>query len=76
MGEPSLPYGPQSRKRWTIDDNLRYISFLSTNIEIFQSEILRKRYKIFKKLAKHMGNKTTDQTKSHHQKMMIKYAKE
>lgn len=60
----------RSYRKWTLEDNLRYVRFLEENIDNFKSQKDRREHKVFKVLSSVMGNKTQAQCKSHHQKMM------
>lgn len=73
----SLQYEELDQKayqRWSIKDNIKYITFLKNVIQHFESEKTRRAFKVFKVLADYLGTKTQAQCKSHHQKMIKQYS--
>jgi hypothetical protein len=61
------------RVKWTSEENFNYCIFLAENLEILESEVLRKQQRVFARMAKFIGTRTTSQAKSHHQKMMKRH---
>lgn len=62
-----------SSGEWTLREIKLYHRFLSTHIPEFTDPMLRKRNKVFIKLADFIGSRTADQCRSHHQKATKKF---
>ncbi len=58
---------------WSLDENKIYLEFLIENHSDFQSEILRRKSRVFYRISKLLKKRTPDQCRSHHQKLLTKH---
>lgn len=59
--------------RWTPEEQNKYIEFMRKHYYIMRSSQLRYHHRIFNDMADYIGTRTSNQCKSHHQKMMQKF---
>jgi endo-alpha-1,4-polygalactosaminidase (GH114 family) len=58
---------------WDLMENYAYIAYLINFRHIFDSQLERKRVKVFRHLSKLIQTRNPHQIKSHHQKMMLRH---
>ena len=54
---------------WTYDETKKYAKFLRKYRSQFEDRVLRRKNKIFLRMAKFVKSRTSDQCRSHHQKV-------
>ena len=56
---------------WSLEENLKYKSFLENNLQLFQTgAAVRRLVKVNVMISQEVGTRSSDQCRSHHQKMM------
>ena len=56
---------------WALPENIRYAEFLEDNLSVFLSPVsYRRKMKPNLLMSKYVGTRSSDQCRSHHQKMM------
>ena len=59
---------------WSIKQSLKYLLFLRKNQTLFELPLkYRKTQGIMVQISRYLKSKTSDQCRSHHQKMMVRY---
>lgn len=58
--------------RWEKKEHHMYYIFLTVNEKLFEKKDLRRSDKVFKLMASYIGTRTSDQCRSHHQKIESK----
>lgn len=62
-----------STGEWTEKENQIYINFLEKHRKMFESEFLRRSTKVFRKMSSLLRRRDSEQCRSHHQKLIIKF---
>lgn len=62
-----------STGEWTQKENAIYVRFLENNLPLFESEFVRRSTKVFRKMSALLRRRDSEQCRSHHQKLAIKY---
>lgn len=57
--------------KWTGSEEMRYVNFLEKNGTLFEQQRTRKLCKVFIRMAKFIRTRTSNQCRSHHQKMTL-----
>ena len=58
---------------WDVMENYTYITYLMNFRYVFDSQLERKRVKVFQHLSHLIRTRNPHQIKSHHQKMMLRH---
>lgn len=56
--------------KWSGKEEVKYVKFLQENLEAMEDEQARKKSRIFVKMSKFMRTRSSDQCRSHHQKLI------
>ena len=64
---------PQSGKRWSQEENLKFCLFMTFFQDIFTHKKYRQCSRIFKKFSLYLGDRTPRQCRSHFQKMILRF---
>ena len=59
--------------KWGFQDSILYIRFLKNNKERLEKTKFKRKYNKFSRMSFFIGTKTSNQCRSHHQKMIQKY---
>jgi len=59
--------------KWTNQENKIYLDYLEEYFGFFKTKSLRKKYEVFSDLGKKLGNRSSKQVKTHHNKMMQRF---
>ena len=62
-----------SEGNWSMKENIFFAKFLSKNTRTILTKVVKKKQKIFLRMSEFVRTRTSDQCRSHFQKMMIKH---
>ena len=58
---------------WTFFENKKYVKFVADHLKLFSNYHERRVKKVFEKMANRISTRNSQQCRSHHQKMVMKY---
>lgn len=64
--------GRKNQGNWKKDEEARFMEHMLKHDEIYRDKDLRRTHKIFKKMGKFVRTRSSEQCRSHHQKLELK----